>query len=154
MTDSKLLGIPANVLGNSPHTVRVVSNGTRDEEGAWPAAKHLDHYRATHRSLGYSLNEKVYTDSDGVLTTETWFTQNDEVRWHFRTKHYTRVDCRWCAVHYAKRYVAVEQDGVMADPEPMCDNHIRMTRERVRRAADAGWDITLHVSEELHIGQH
>ena len=154
MTTSKMLAIPAAVLGNSPHTVRLVGISSRDEEGGVPSADHLAYYRERHQSLGYTIDEKVYTDTDGVLTTDTTFRQNGEERWRFRTKHYTRVDCRWCSIRWARRYVAVEQDGQMTEPEPMCDNHIRMTRERVQRAINAGWDMAIHVSDVLHIGQH
>lgn len=155
MTASILVPIPADVIGNSPHTVRVVSNGVRAEEGGVLAAKSFQYYLTRYASLGYSKAEKESVNGDGVRVVETLFEQGGiGTVWHFRTTYYTRVPCARCADRWAQAYTVIDQDGMSTKPEPLCGDHLGMAETRVRRARDAGIELTLHRSEPLHIGQH
>lgn len=155
MTDNITVAIPDDVFENNTHTVRVVSNGTRAEEGGVSAAEQLSHYRTNHKSMGYSMAITDATSEDGRRVVDTEFWQNGRVVWHFRTEYFTRVDCARCAYHWAQAYVVIEQDGqTIGKPEPLCGDHIRMTEVRIAHALKAGIELTMHRSEPLHIGQH
>lgn len=156
MTDTITVDIPADVRDNNTHTVRVVSNGTRQTEGGQSAATRLADYKKMQELFGYAVHEFDAEDRDGRRVTLTWFADTQgQLVWLFETSYYTRVECARCAYHWAQAYVVIEQDGESTDPEPLCGDHIDMTRKRVRHARDdAGIELTMHCSEPLRIGQH
>jgi hypothetical protein len=156
MTDTITVEIPADVKDNNTHTVRVVSNGVRSEEGGMSAAEQLSYYTANHKSLGYTMSELFTTDNGQRVTTTEFFSRPlGKVVYTFETRYYTRVDCARCVYHWAQAYVVVEQDGVTTDPEPLCGDHISLEETRINRVRrDVGTDTYLHRSEYLRIGKH
>lgn len=156
MNDSITVPIPDDVLGNSPHTVRVVSNGVRAEEGGVTAAEQLTGYRKDLSLHGYTMTETEDHDADGNRTLTTEFSKDGTVLWTYRTTYYTRVACARCPHRWAQVYVVIEQGEFRTAPEPLCGDHWSREEIRAHRSQRGGDGIafTLHRSDWLRIGQH
>lgn len=155
MTDSITVPIPDAVKDNNTHTVRVVSNGTRAEEGGVTAAQQLADYTGRFKeTFGYVVYTWDDVNAQGDRVTLHRLLRDGNTAWLYETSYFTRVDCARCAYHWAQAYVAVEQDGQMTDPEPLCGDHIRMTESRITYAREAGIELTMYLSEWLRIGKH
>lgn len=154
MTDSITVPIPDEVIGNSPHTVRVTSR-VAHQEGAWTAADHLGYYADCHGSLGYTMYTFDTVDRQGQRVTITWFAnKSGHMVRAYETSYYTRVPCSRCPMRWSQVYVVIEQDGWKTKPEPLCGDHWSSEETRVNRSQRAGIDLKLHRSDWLRIGQH
>lgn len=147
MTETRTVEIPADVKGNSTHTIRVQWGGTRD---ARP-----DEVESGKRFLdlfGYTLYEWDDIDQTGTrVTLHRFVNREGQTVDLFATYHFTRVKCTDCEHHWATSYLQVtDRDGNVHPAAPFCDYHgeaVKKTSERLRGQSIAE-------SERLHIGQH
>lgn len=146
-TQAPTVKIPADVLHNSPHTVRIVSNGTRALFG-----DELNNTRQNTQLFGYTMYEWDETSKDGDRITLTWFADSaGRAVWLYETTYYTRVKCEQCEYHWASVYQMITTTSdIVTVPVARCDEDAREFRRSMGHEPHA----TLHESERLNPGRH
>lgn len=138
--------IPADVLHNSPHSIRIQWCGTRDAQPdeITSAKRHL-------KTFGYTLYEWDDVDQDGTrVTLHRFVDRGGHTVDLFATYYYTRVKCADCEYHWAQYYVSVDVPHGDGSAFPQCGEHAADVRRYQRRNPDA----QVAFSEPLNPGQH